>query len=66
MHDVCMLCADGLGKTVKKRFRIIFARFHPVPTLLHARNRFAEAFQSCEYGRQTRPQEINVLFPFFP
>jgi LmbE family N-acetylglucosaminyl deacetylase len=28
--------------------------------------RFAEAFEICEYGRQPSPDEIRVLFPFFP
>ena len=27
---------------------------------------FAEAFEICEYGRRPSPQEIRVLFPFFP
>jgi hypothetical protein len=26
----------------------------------------AEAFEICEYGRQPTPEEIKVLFPFFP
>ena len=26
----------------------------------------AEAFEICEYGRQPKPEEIKVLFPFFP
>ena len=28
--------------------------------------KFAEAFEICEYGRQPSPEEIKVLFPFFP
>jgi N-acetylglucosamine malate deacetylase 1 len=28
--------------------------------------KFAEAFEICEYGRQPTPEEIKVLFPFFP
>jgi N-acetylglucosamine malate deacetylase 1 len=28
--------------------------------------KFAEAFEICEYGRQPKPEEIKVLFPFFP
>lgn len=28
--------------------------------------KFAEAFEICEYGRQPNPEEIKVLFPFFP
>lgn len=28
--------------------------------------KFAEAFEICEYGRQPAPNEIRVLFPFFP
>jgi len=28
--------------------------------------RFAEAFEICEYGRQPKPEEIKILFPFFP
>lgn len=28
--------------------------------------KFAEAFEICEYGRQPSPDEIKVLFPFFP
>ena len=26
----------------------------------------AETFEICEYGRQPKPEEIKVLFPFFP
>lgn len=28
--------------------------------------KFAEAFEICEYGRKPKPEEIKVLFPFFP
>jgi N-acetylglucosamine malate deacetylase 1 len=28
--------------------------------------KYAEAFEICEYGRQPKPEEIKVLFPFFP
>ena len=28
--------------------------------------KYAEAFEICEYGRQPSPEEIKVLFPFFP
>jgi N-acetylglucosamine malate deacetylase 1 len=28
--------------------------------------RFAEAFEICEYGRRPTPEEIRMLFPFFP
>ncbi len=28
--------------------------------------KFAEAFEICEYGRQPTPEELRVLFPFFP
>jgi len=28
--------------------------------------RFAEAFEICEYGRQPKPEEIKILFPFYP
>jgi hypothetical protein len=28
--------------------------------------KFAEAFEICEYGHQPKPEEIKVLFPFFP
>lgn len=28
--------------------------------------KFAEAFEICEYGRQPKPDEIKLLFPFFP
>jgi len=28
--------------------------------------KFAESFEICEYGRQPKPGEIKVLFPFFP
>jgi LmbE family N-acetylglucosaminyl deacetylase len=27
--------------------------------------KFAEAFEICEYGRQPKPEEIKVLFPFY-
>ena len=28
--------------------------------------KFAEAFEICEYGRQPSPEEVKVLFPFYP
>ena len=28
--------------------------------------KYAEAFEICEYGHQPTPEEIRVLFPFFP
>jgi N-acetylglucosamine malate deacetylase 1 len=28
--------------------------------------KFAEAFEICEYGRRPKPEEIKLLFPFYP
>ncbi|MEN3942936.1 PIG-L family deacetylase [Prosthecobacter sp. SYSU 5D2] len=28
--------------------------------------KYAEAFEICEYGRKPTPEEIRILFPFFP
>ena len=33
---------------------------------LHAKTRFAELFEVCEYGHQPSDEEIRRLFPFFP
>lgn len=31
-----------------------------------AQVKYAEAFEICEYGRKPKPEEIRILFPFFP
>lgn len=47
-----------------KRFRDALVKWYGAEQ--GAAVKYAEAFEICEYGRQPTPDEIKLLFPFFP
>jgi LmbE family N-acetylglucosaminyl deacetylase len=62
---------EQVGERFKQRAASVADRFRDKLVELYGQEagskvRYAEAFELCEYGRRPQPEELKVLFPFFP